>query len=253
MRALTTDMQVLVVCDQQETEVLWIHCLEQQALRATATSFDGDPRQIASLDAYGLIILDIQDDRDRVLAICRYARATFAGLILLFTYEHDERFHLEAYRAGIDECIAKPIGNTLAVAKVLAWLGHTWEPPGHRYGSVFPASPIPAATARGHHTTTPNFHINTIQRLLITPEGKITKLSKLECRLLTFLYDNHGQIVPPDRLIDQVWTGNPAMNFAHLKNLVYRLRRKIEPDPDRPRYLHTVSGYGYSLDVELHR
>jgi len=66
------------------------------------------------------------------------------------------------------------------------------------------------------------------------------------------LHDNHGQIVPPDRLIDQVWIGNPSMTFAHLKNLVYRLRRKIEPDPDQPRYLNTVPGYGYSFDAELH-
>jgi two-component system OmpR family response regulator len=224
---------VLVVSDQQESAQLWVHCLAQRSLGATAAMLDADSGQIRALSAYTLLILDIQDDAARALAICRYARATFAGPILFFTYEYDERFHLEAYRAGIDECIAKPIGASLAVAKVLSWLRRTSPWPAYPHGLEFA-----------------HFHIDSIHRLLTTPDGKTARLSKLECRLLSFLIDNPGQILPSDRMVDQIWAGKTTMSVRRLKNLVYRLRKKIEPDPDQPRYLRTVPGYGYCFDTE---
>jgi DNA-binding response OmpR family regulator len=225
--------QLLVVSDQEEAALLWIHCLSQRSLRATAATLDAAPSQILSRDAYALIVLDIQDDASRALAICRYARATFAGPILFFTYEVDERFHLEAYRAGIDECIAKPIGISLAVAKVVSWLRRTPPSPAYRHG----VEPV-------------HFQIDRMRRLLTTPEGKIARLSKLECRLLSLLLDNRGQIMPSERMVAQLWAGNSTMSGRRLKNLVHRLRRKIEPDPDQPRYLRTVPGYGYCFDTE---
>jgi two-component system OmpR family response regulator len=248
----TNDVQVLVVSDHQETESLWVHCLEQRSLRAKAARLNADSRQIISVNGCELIILDIQDYGERALAICRYARATFAGPILLFTYEYDERFHLEAYRVGIDESITKPIGNTLAVAKVLSWLRRASESPVRRNASI-PHSLYRPGMGRDAAVAGYDFRIDTVQRLLTTPEGRIAKLSKLECRLLSFLSDNAGEIVSPNLMLDQVWAGRSSMNLSRLKNLIYRLRKKIEPDPEQPRYLRTVPGYGYSFDAEINR
>ena len=168
---------------------------------------------------------------------------------MLFTYEYDERFHLEAYRAGIDESISKPIGSTLAVAKVFAWLHRTSYPPAHRRNGMS-HHPYEIGITHSQSITIPTFRIDTMERLLTTPEGKIAKLSKLECRLLAFLIDNSGVTVSPDRMMDEVWAGDPSMNVSRLKNLVYRLRKKIEPDPVHLRYLHTVPGHGYFFDAE---
>lgn len=245
-------MQVLVLSDQRETESLWIHCLEQRSLRAIAAKISADSKQIgtSSLEACELMVLDIQAYGECALALCRSARTRFDGPILLFTYEDDERFHLEAYRAGADESITKPIGIALAVSKVLAWLRRISQ-------SLTQSSE--GSHQNGHHSLVNHdawprvekFQMDTMQRLVTTPEGKVTKLSKLEYRLLEFFAENPGTILAPYQLLDEVWMGNPSMSPTRLKNLVYRLRKKIEPDPDVPCYLCTIPGFGYSFKAEI--
>ena len=243
-------MRILVVSDHHETESLWVYNLGYRSLQAVAANFHSDPRIISLPADYELIILDIHDSRENALAISRYARASFDAPILLFTYERDERFHVEAYCAGIDEIIGKPIGNALAISKVLAWLRWSSVWPPHRHEPVFRPASYNVGRTHSQDCTLSAFQIDPGQRVLTTPDGRIIKLSKLECRLLSFLVDNRGQTVSPERMIEQVWVGNPSIDFSHLKNLIYRLRKKIEPAPNRPRYLHTVPGFGYTFNVE---
>lgn len=230
----TRTAQVLVVSDQQDSALLWVHCLAQRELQAAAVMLDTTPSQNLSLDKTELLVLDIQDDPMRALALCRYARATFAGPILLFTYECDERFHIQAYEAGVEECVAKPIGSALAVAKVNAWLRWTPRSLQHRpNGKLL------------------DFQIDHRHRRLKTPADRVVKLSKLEFRLLSFLISHRRQILLPEQMMGQVWEGDTEMKLSRLKNLVYRLRKKMEPDPERPCYLRTIPGHGYFFDADL--
>ena len=76
------------------------------------------------------------------------------------------------------------------------------------------------------------------------------KLTKLETRLLQILIANAGHVVSTERLLTHVWGHRGSGDRQLLKQLVHRLRQKIEDDPSIPLYLQTESGAGYRLAVE---
>lgn len=83
-------------------------------------------------------------------------------------------------------------------------------------------------------------------RRLTTLSGT-QQLTPTEARLLQVLAASVDRIVPTDELLDRVWTDTDGADPSYLWVTVRRLRRKLEPDPDRPRYLMTERGIGYRL------
>ncbi len=80
--------------------------------------------------------------------------------------------------------------------------------------------------------------------------GEAVRLTKLELRLLQMLLANSGHTVSSDRLLIQVWGHRNSGDRQLLKQLVHRLRQKIEADPAVPQLLQTASGAGYKLVVD---
>jgi DNA-binding response OmpR family regulator len=83
-------------------------------------------------------------------------------------------------------------------------------------------------------------------RRLSTPSGN-HQLTPTEARLLQVLAASVDRVVPTDELLDRVWTDADGADPSYLWVTVRRLRRKLEADPDRPRYLITERGIGYRL------
>lgn len=83
-------------------------------------------------------------------------------------------------------------------------------------------------------------------RLVTTLSGS-HQLTPTEARLLQVLATSVDRIVPTDELLNRVWTDADGADPSYLWVTVRRLRRKLEPDPDRPRYLVTERGIGYRL------
>ena len=83
-------------------------------------------------------------------------------------------------------------------------------------------------------------------RLLTTPTGS-QQLTRTEARLLQVLAASVDRVVPTDELLDRVWTDADGADPSYLWVTVRRLRRKLEADPDHPRYLITERGIGYRL------
>jgi DNA-binding response OmpR family regulator len=75
-------------------------------------------------------------------------------------------------------------------------------------------------------------------------------LTKLELRLLQMLVANAGHVVGSDRLLMHVWGHRGAGDRQLLKQLVHRVRQKIEQDPASPQLLQTTAGAGYRLVVD---
>ncbi|MGH8148439.1 MAG: winged helix-turn-helix domain-containing protein, partial [Steroidobacteraceae bacterium] len=76
------------------------------------------------------------------------------------------------------------------------------------------------------------------------------RLTKLELRLLQMLVTNSGRTVSSDRLLVHIWGHRNSGDRQLLKQLVHRLRQKIERDPALPRYLLTAARAGYKLVIE---
>lgn len=81
----------------------------------------------------------------------------------------------------------------------------------------------------------------------LTTRAGTHQLTPTEARLLQVLAASVDRVVPTDELLDRVWTDADGADPSYLWVTVRRLRRKLEPDPDRPRYLLTERGVGYRL------
>jgi DNA-binding response OmpR family regulator len=88
--------------------------------------------------------------------------------------------------------------------------------------------------------------VDLASRRITTPTGT-HQLTPTEARLLQVLAASVDRVVPTDELLDRVWTDADGADPSYLWVTVRRLRRKLEADPDRPRYLLTERGLGYRL------
>jgi len=91
-----------------------------------------------------------------------------------------------------------------------------------------------------------NLLVESSSRVVRNAQGEPIALTNLEGRLLEFLILNAGRDLSSDAIIDQVW-GQQEGDRVRLRQLVHRLRRKIEPDPSNPFFIKTIPGLGYSL------
>jgi two-component system alkaline phosphatase synthesis response regulator PhoP len=106
-----------------------------------------------------------------------------------------------------------------------------------RAGTV-PVSVLPSLEANG-------LAVDPGARRTTTPDGVSHQLTPLEFRLLYLLMTNQGQVISTDIIIERVWGYSSNGNRELVRGLVRRLRRKIDPDPSRRRYIETIPGVGY--------
>jgi DNA-binding response OmpR family regulator len=170
----------------------------------------------------------------QILELLRDLRAELLTPILLLAPARTEEFVLEAYKAGVDDCIPKPVSPSLFQAKVKVWL--------RRFGSVAAdaLNPIKVGTLQ----------LFPSERMVFLKNGSAVRLTNLELRLLFYLMNRPGQIVTIEELNQRVWGYTAEVDNTMLKNVVYRLRRKIELDPANPLIIQTVVGVGYKLAAE---
>jgi len=173
-----------------------------------------------------LIILDLNLPKLDGLGVCRQIRAQDDTPIIVRSDEDDI---VKGLRLGADDYIVKPFSPRQMVARVEAVL--------RRVGDTHPS---PANLTIGEIT------LDLSRCKVSCRQDLIAKLTPLECRLLEILMLNRDQVMLADTLIDQVW-GPQGGDKDMLKQLVYRLRHKIETCPSRLMFIETVSGIGYSL------
>jgi DNA-binding response OmpR family regulator len=226
--------KVLVVSNQQTTGPLWVFSLQQQKLNVL---LEADPTlmlQRCETESPDLIILDINSPVEQTLDLIKNVRAEFLIPILLLSHVHSEEYFIESYRAGVDDCIPKPVSPSLFQAKVKVWL--------RRFAATSPdyLNAVKVGTLQ----------LFPSERIAMLRNGKAVSLTNLELRLLYYLMNRPGQIVTIEELNHNVWGYLAEADSTMLKNVVYRLRRKIEADPANPLIIQTVSGAGYKLAAE---
>ena len=224
--------RVLILADSVATSATWLHALKQENIEAEVRSYDWLSDIVPEIDSFQGVLVDHFGDPDSALQVCQRIRGMTQQPLLLFTYETDERFHLEPYRAGVEECVQKPIGIPLLVAKTRAWLRQACQY--QREG------PVQNLTGYG-------FSLDTETSVLTMSENS-AKLSHLECRLMSVLMANQGQVMESQLLVDRVWSMHSDPDPQLLKNLVYRLRQKLDRISDGRQYVHSVSGIGYVFE-----
>jgi DNA-binding response OmpR family regulator len=175
-----------------------------------------------------LIILDIQLPGKDGLTLCREIRALSNVPIILLTVRSSDEDIVHGLEIGADDYLAKPFSPKQLIARARAVL---------RRSNVLPK---PAQLAAG------DLVLDTMQQVVRTPNAEV-RLTSLEFRLLHYLLINKGQIVPTDAILTHVWGYADSGDRKLLKQLLYRLRQKIESPVEGQQYIATIPGVGYTI------
>jgi two-component system, OmpR family, KDP operon response regulator KdpE len=158
---------------------------------------------------------------------------TFAPVpILVLTARTSESDKVIALDSGADDYVTKPFGASELLARVRAVMRRSV-----RVGNTLAPVQIGAIT------------VDLNGRTACGPGGLI-HLTPLEYRVLECLTGSAGMIVTQERLIREVWGPGRTYDTRRLRSYVKFLRQKLEPDPNRPRYLVTEIGVGYRLQLD---
>lgn len=94
------------------------------------------------------------------------------------------------------------------------------------------------------------FHLDPFARTFNNEDGNIVYLTAKEFDLLHFLMLHKGQVFTKEQLYEKVWGYEDVIDGRNLTSFIRKLRKKIEPTPDNPRYIITVWGVGYKFNEE---
>ena len=223
-------MKLLVVDDDPELRPLVGFALRQASYLVVEAASGEEALTLLDRELPDLMILDVNMPGIDGFEVLRRARANGRHLpILMLTVRGEEEDLVRGLDLGADDYLTKPFSPRTLLARVRALL--------RRASQEAPPRP----TAVGGLTLDEERH------LLHVGERQVV-LAPLELRMLQLLLAQSGRTVAPERLIRHLWGGSVSAGREHLKQLVYRLRQKIEDDPMAPRLLRTDPGAGYRLE-----
>jgi DNA-binding response OmpR family regulator len=224
--------KILFISNGQPT-VRWARQFLRQYMQVVLESRPAQAFQRWADEAPDLIVVDIEPMEPLALNVVHQLREQAVIPILLLGSNPTNKFILEAYEEGIDEYILKPIEPLLLHAKVKAWLRRTWS---------IPVSMLDALKVG-------DIRFVPAERTLILNGQPPIRMTNLELRLMYYLMSHAGRTITAEELCQRVWGTDREVNKATLKNVVYRLRLKLESDPTHPHYIRTVAG-GYQFTPE---
>ncbi len=212
---------------------------EPQILRALETNLRGagydvetaetasGARTAALLRQPDAVILDLVLPDGSGTDVCRELRRLSDVPVLVLSVVGEEQEKVAALDAGADDYVTKPFGMEELLAR------------------------LRAALRRAAPSTEPVVRVGELEvdleKSAVSVSGRPVALTPIEFRLLSLLARNEGKLFTHRALLREVWGPAYGAESHYLHVYVSQLRRKIEPDPTRPRYLLTEPGAGYRL------
>jgi len=226
--------KILLVEDEFRNRQLVEEALHPEGYLVKSVGTVRDAKASLAREAFDLILLDVNLPDGDGFALCRDIRQQLNTPIIMMTARGDTSDVVAGLELGADDYIVKPFHVRTAVARIRAQLRRATElsgPPGE--------------------------HAITIGEITIDPasrdarvNGSPAHLTQKEFQLLWFLAARRGRAVRKDSILHEVWGDEEERSDKLLAVYVRHLREKIEEQPENPRYLHTLRGFGYRLADE---
>jgi DNA-binding response OmpR family regulator len=173
-----------------------------------------------------LVVLDIMLPGRDGYELCGLLRRGGTVPIIMLTARSQKADKLRGLALGADDYVTKPFDIEELMARVHAVLRRSGLPvPQIAMGQV----------------------VVDFQRLTVTHGRDELHLTHREFELLRYLSERQGRVVSRHELLREIWGYPDAPSTRSVDNAIARLRKKIEPDPGRPRFIHTVHGDGYMI------
>src|SRR5512137_2234701 len=221
--------RILVVEDEPALAVCLENDLKLEGYEVEAVR-DGEMALAKGLEPiFDLILLDVILPRKDGFEVCReLRRAGVRTPIILLTARTQEAEKVLGLDLGADDYVTKPFSPKELRARIRAVLRRTEGdlPKVYRFGDV---------------------EVD-FTRCELRRSGKPAELTALEFKLLATFIRSRGRMLSRNQLLDEVWERGTFVTDRVVDNHITNLRKKIEPQPARPRYLVSVRGLGYRFD-----
>jgi DNA-binding response OmpR family regulator len=234
--------QVLVVDDEPNIRELCRLYLEQEGFQVEEAT-DGIQAVSRALELRpALVVLDLMLPGKSGFDVCRELREADIPVVML-TARGDEVDKILGLELGADDYLTKPFSPRELVARVKAVLRRSER--GAASAAAQAAAPEPPKALE--KLTFKDFAIDLSGRTLVI-QGKQLDCPPKEFDLLAMLAQNPHRAFTREQLLEKVWDYSFYGDFRTVDVHVQRLRKKIEPDPEKPRYIKTVWGVGYKFE-----
>jgi two-component system KDP operon response regulator KdpE len=220
---------VLVVDDEPQIRRLLRASLIAQDYRVSEAETGQQALDLIAAEGPEIVILDLGlPDLDGLEVLTRIRAASRVPVVVLSS-RSDERSKVQALELGADDYVTKPFGMAELLARLRTALRHGFQEKGEE--PIFRSGEIVVDQLR--------------RRVAVA--GREVKLSPIEFAMLSLLVAHAGKVLTHRQILQAIW-GN-AEDVQYLRVYVRQLRRKLEADPERPRYIVTEPGVGYRFQL----
>jgi two-component system KDP operon response regulator KdpE len=219
---------ILVVDDEREILRALQRSLTAHGYRVLTATSGSTAIDMIFQQRPDLVVLDLLLPGISGLEVCRQVRQTSQIPIIVLSVKDGERDKIEALDLGADDYVAKPFHMNEVLARIRVALRRL---AGIELGTEprFQSGPLTVDFARRQ----------------VQLNGKNLSLTPTEYDLLKTFIAHRGKLLTRQMLLQEVWRGEEQERIHSLHAYVARLRQKIEPVPEHPRFILTIPGVGY--------
>jgi two-component system, OmpR family, phosphate regulon response regulator PhoB len=225
-------LRILVVDDDTSIRTLLRRLLITEGYAVEEAPDGATALERIAAEPPDLLLLDIMMPGQDGLDVLQTLRHTSDLPVILLTAKDDEADRVLGFRFGADDYVVKPFSSAELAARIAAVL---------RRSGVGGSQP-PSSELEFDGLT-----IDLVRREAIV-RGRRVDLPAREYDLLAFLASSPRYTFSRDELLERVWKRTDDPNSATVTEHIGRLRRRIEDDPERPRWIQTVRGLGYRFE-----
>ena len=223
--------RVLVVEDEESYSDALAYNLRKEGFEVAVAATGPDALDIFERNGADLVLLDLMLPGLPGTEVCRELRTMSNVPVIMLTAKDSEVDKVVGLELGADDYVTKPYSPRELVARIRAVMRRGID------AELMPDT-LEAGPVRMD-----------VERHVVTVDGVEQRLPLKEFELLEMFLRNPGRVLTRGQLIDRVWGSDYVGDTKTLDVHVKRLRAKLEPDPGEPKYLVTVRGLGYKLDL----
>ncbi|HEU0179792.1 MAG TPA: response regulator transcription factor [Blastocatellia bacterium] len=229
----TLAQRILVVDDEVQIARVLRRSLAARGYEVQVAGEGEEALEIFNAWTPDLVITDLSMPNMGGLELCRRIRATSQAPIIVLSVKGEERAKVEALDAGADDYVTKPFGIDELLARVRATLRR-----------------VPATADQQVKVLQVGDFRADLESHSVKVRGAEVHLTPKEYELLVHFIRHPNKVLTHRALLGAVWGGDYVEQTEYLRVFIGQLRKKIEPDPTKPRYILTEPWVGYRFNAE---
>ncbi len=222
--------QILIIDDEPQIRRLLQITLQSNDLEVISAATADEGISIVAHHPPDLILLDLGLPDRNGQEVLQHLREWYTKPILIISVQSDEHAIVKALDSGANDYVVKPFRAGELLARVRSALRNSQQEPNKT------------------EIKFENLVIDLVART-VKKNDQIIKLTSTEYSLLSLLARNEGKVLTHHYMLTQIWGQHYHEQSQYLRVFIGQLRKKVEADPNRPRYIITESGVGYRFSA----